>query len=206
MASNRVDWSILRGTLVVFVFSLAVAAGMVSASFYFRQNMERQYQANHAEFREASLKYLAVDDEERIIAQFLPEFRRLYERGLLGRERRLSWLETLRRSGDANGLPQLAYKLDAQRVAKPDFNITLGEYQLYASTMTLNLGLLHEGDLLQLLQALDREALGQYSIKRCQLQRASENIDTSGQLANLSAECTLDWWTINLSGERSLKL
>ena len=206
MASNRVDWSILRGTLVVFVISLAAAAGIVSASFYFRQNMERQYQANHAEFREASRKYLAVDDEERIIAQFLPEFRRFYERGLLGRERRLSWLETLRKSGDANSLPQLAYKLDAQRVAKPDFNITLGDYQLYASTMTLNLGLLHEGDLLQLLQALDREALGQYSIKRCQLQRASENIDTGGQVANLSAECTLDWWTINLSGERSLKL
>ena len=206
MASNRVDWSILRGTLVVFVFSLAVAAGMVSASFYFRQNMEREYQVHHAEFREASLRYLAVDDEVRIIAQFLPEFRRMYERGLLGRERRLSWLETLRRSGDANGLPQLAYQLDAQRVARPDFNIALGDYQLYASAMTLNLGLLHEGNLLQLLRSLDREALGQYSIKRCQLQRASENIDTSGQVANLSAECTLDWWTINLSGERSLKL
>ena len=206
MASNRVDWSILRGTLVVFVLSLAVASGMVSASFYFRQNMEREYQANHAEFREASLKYLAVDDEERIIAQFLPEFRRLYDDGLLGRERRLSWLETLRRAGDANGLPQLAYKLDAQRVATPDFNIVLGDYQLYASAMTLNLALLHEGDLLQLLQTLDREALGQYAIKSCQVKRTGENVDIAGLTANLSAECTLDWWTINLSGERGLKL
>ena len=206
MASSRVDWSILRGTLVVFVLSLAVAAGMVSASFYFRQNMEREYQTNHAEFREASRKYLAVDDEERIIYQFLPEFRRLFEGGLLGRERRLSWLETLRRAGDANGLPQLAYKLDAQRVATPDFSIALGDYQLYTSAMTLNLGLLHEGDLLQLLQALERYALGQYSIKGCVLKRSGENLDLTGQAANLNAECTLDWWTINLSGERGLTL
>jgi hypothetical protein len=206
MASNRVDWSILRSTLVVFVVALAVASGMVSASFYFRQNMEREYQANHAEFREASLKYLAVDDEERIIAQFLPEFQRLYDHGLLGRERRLSWLETLRRAGDANGLPQLVYKLDAQRIATPDFGITLGDYQLYASAMTLNLGLLHEGDLLQLLQTLDREALGQYSVKSCWLKRTSEKIDTASYAANLSADCTLDWWTINLGGERGLKL
>ena len=206
MAGKRVDWSILHGTLLVFVLSLAVAAGMVSVSFYFRQNMEREYQANHADFREASRKYLAVDDEERIIAQFLPEFRRLYNHGLLGRERRLSWLETLRRAGDADRLPQLAYKLDAQRVATPDFSIALGNYQLYTSAMTLNLGLLHEGDLLQLLQVLDREALGQYSIKGCQLKRSSEDIDLAGQVANLIAECTLDWWTINLSGERGLKL
>ncbi len=206
MASSRVDWPILRGTLVVFVLSLAAAAGMVSASFYFRQNMEREYQAHHAEFREASLKYLAVDDEERIIAQFLPEFQRLYDHGLLGRERRLSWLETLRRAGDANGLPQVVYKLDAQRVATPDFNIALGDFQLYASAMTLNLGLLHEGDLLQILQTLEREALGQYSILGCQLKRANEAIDTTGHTANLNADCTLDWWTINLSGERGLKL
>lgn len=206
MAGKRVDWSILHGTLLVFVLSLAVAAGMVSVSFYFRQNMEREYQANHADFREASRKYLAVDDEERIIAQFLPEFRRLYNHGLLGRERRLSWLETLRRAGDANGLPQLVYKLDAQRVATPDFSIALGDYQLYASAMTLDLGLLHEGDLLQVLQALDREALGQYSIKSCQLKLAGENIDTAGHVANLSAECTLDWWSINLGGERGLNL
>ena len=191
---------------MVFVLSLAVAAGMVSASFYFRQNMEREYQTNHAEFREASRKYLAVDDEERIIYQFLPEFRRLFEGGLLGRERRLSWLETLRRAGDANGLPQLGYKLDAQRVATPDFSIALGDYQLYTSAMTLNLGLLHEGDLLQLLQALDRYALGQYSIKRCALKRAGEHLDLAAHGANLNAECTLDWWTINLSGERGLTL
>ena len=206
MASSRVDWSILRGTALVFVLSLALAAGMVSVSFYFRQNMERQYQANHAQFREASRKYLAVDDEQRIIEQFLPEFRRLFDGGRLGRERRLSWLETLRRAGDANGLPQLVYKLDAQRLATPDFAIALGDYQLYASAMTLNLGLLHEGDLLQLLQALDHNALGQYSIKGCVLKRAGENIDLLAQAPNLAAQCSLEWWTINLSGERGLTL
>ena len=145
--AKRAEWTVLRGTLVVFVLSLAVSAGMVSASFYFRQNMEREYQVHHGEFREASRKYLAVDDEERIIVQFFPEFRRLYERGLLGGERSLSWLEALRRAGDDIGIKQVSYKLDAQREATPDFNINLGNYQLYASAMSLSLELAHEGDL-----------------------------------------------------------
>ncbi len=204
--AKRVDWPILRGTLAVFVLSLAASAGMVTASFYFRQHMEREYQVHHGEFREASRKYLAVDDEERIIDQFFPEFRRLYDAGLLGRERRLSWLETLRRAGDANGLTQVTYKLDAQREATPDFSIALGEYRLYASTMTLNLALLHEGDLLRLLNALDRDALGQYAVTHCVMKRSGENLDLSAKGANLNANCTLDWWTINLGGERGLSL
>ena len=204
--ARRVDWSILRSTVVVFALSLAASAAMVTASFYFRQNMEREYQTHHGEFREASRKYLAVDDEERIIEQFFPEFRRLYEAGLLGRERRLSWLEALRRAGDDNGLTQVAYKLDAQRQATPDFNIALGNYQLYASTMNLNLALLHEGSLLRLFKALDHDALGQYALRRCVLKRTGEGLDLTAQGANINADCTLDWWTINLSGEHGLSL
>ncbi len=204
--ASRADWTILRGTLVVFVLALAASAAMVTASYYFRQNMEREYQAHHAEFREASRKYLAVDDEERIIAEFFPEFRRLYEHGLLGRERRLSWLEALRRASDDIGLQQVAYKLDAQHEAKPDFRLELGDYRLYASTMTLNLALLHEGDLLRLFQALDSNALGQYAVRKCVLKRSGVELDLSAVAANLQADCTLDWWTINLGGERGLSL
>lgn len=204
--ARRVDWSILRGTVVVFALSLALSASMVSASFYFRQNMEREYQAHHREFRQASRKYLAVDDQERIIDSFFPEFRRLYEAGLLGRERRLSWLEALRRAGDDNGLTQVAYKLDAQRQATPDFNIALGNYQLYASTMSLSLALLHEGSLLRLFRALDRDALGHYAVRRCVLKRTGEGLNLSAQGANINADCTLDWWTINLGGEHGLSL
>ncbi len=204
--AKRAEWTVLRGTLVVFVLSLAVSAGMVSASFYFRQNMEREYQVHHGEFREASRKYLAVDDEERIIVQFFPEFRRLYERGLLGGERRLSWLEALRRAGDDIGIKQVSYKLDAQREATPDFNINLGNYQLYASAMSLSLELAHEGDLLRLFDALDRDALGQYTVRRCVIKRSGEVLDLSAENANLNADCTLDWWSINLAGEQGLSL
>lgn len=204
--ARRVDWNILRGTAVVFVLSLAASAAMVTASFYFRQNMEREYQLHHGEFREASRKYLAVDDEERVIAEYFPEFRRLYELGLIGSERRLSWLEALRRAGDASGLKQVAYKLDAQREAKPDFSIDLGGYRLYVSTMSLSLALPHEGDLLRLFHALDRDALGQYAVRRCVLKRSGEQLDLGGENANVNADCTLDWWTINLGGERGLSL
>lgn len=196
----------LRGTIVVFVTCVIASAAMVSGSHYFRQNMEREYQHNHARFRTASQQYLALDEEERIIDEFYPEFVRLYRSGLLGKERRLSWLETLRQAGDAIKIPELTYKLEAQRATPPEFNLALGGYSLFVSPMNLSLGLLHEGDLLQLLQALDRDALGQYSVRSCSLQRRADEIKLDAVEPNIMAECLLDWWTIDLGGERELNL
>ena len=101
MAARRADFSVLRGTLVGFVVCVLAAAGMLTASSYFKQRMAREYQLNHNRFLSASRQYLAVDEEERIIEEFYPEFVRLYHGGLLGQERRLSWLETLREAGGA---------------------------------------------------------------------------------------------------------
>lgn len=206
MADLRADWSLLRGTLVVFVFSVFAAAALVGGSHRFRQSMEAEYQANHARFRQASAQYLAVDEEERIIDEFYPDFVRLYQAGLIGRERRLSWLETLRAANLDIGLPALTYKIEAQRAELPAFPLALGGFELLVSPMNLNVGLLHEGDLLALFEILDRDALGQYTVRSCVLRRT----DVSGMLAaaeaNLIADCTLDWLTLDLGGDAELAL
>lgn len=206
MADRKADWSLLRGTLVVFVASVLAAAALIVGSHRFRQSMEQEYQANHARFRQASAQYLAVDEEERIIHEFYPDFVRLYQAGLIGRERRLSWLETLRAANRAIGLPDLTYKVEAQRAQDPEFPLSLGGFELQVSPMTLNVGLLHEGDLLALFEMLDRDARGQYTVRACAIRRT----DASGALvaaaANLAADCTLEWLTVDLDGEAELAL
>lgn len=205
MAARKVDWSILRGTVIGFALCVVISAAMVAASLWFKDRMGREYQTHHSQFRAASQQYLAVDEEERIIEEFYPEFVRLYRGGLLGRERRLSWLETLRSAGDAIRVPELSYKLEAQRDAEVAPTLPLGGYGIFASSMNLSLGLLHEGDLLQLLNALDREAQGQYTVRECVLSSAGEPTLDAGQ-ANVRAECALDWLTIDLDAEQGLVL
>lgn len=206
MADNKADWSILRGSLILFAVCVVVSAGMLAGSYYFRQNMEREYDGNHGRFRSASAQYLAVDEEERIIDEFYPEFVRLYRSGLLGGERRLSWLETLREAGDAIKIPELSYKIESERESEPDFKVQLGGYGLYVSAMNLNLGLLHEGDLIQLLNALDRDALGQYSVKSCDFKLSEGELTLDPGNANIKANCVLDWMTVDLSGDEELTL
>ncbi len=198
MANARADWQTLRGTLAGFVVCVLLSGGLVVASHDFRAERERDYLAHHARFRQASAQYLAVDEEERIIADFYPEFVRLREAGLLGRERRLSWLESLRAAGDDLRLPQLTYRIEAQRPLDAPWPLDLGAYALYASPMNINAGLLHEGDLARLLDALERNARGQYTVRHCTLKRLASEFALDTTAPHVSADCTLDWLTLDL--------
>jgi len=206
MAARKAEFTILRGTVIGFVICVLLAAGMLSASLYFRNSMQREYQVNHQRFRNASQLYLAVDEEERTIEEFYPEFVRLYRDGLLGGERRLSWLETLRTAAAAIRIPELDYKLDARGPWDGAPKLALGGYEIHASTMSLSLGLLHEGDLLALLEALDGGALGQYAVRDCTLVGGDGALTLDPQAVNVRAECRLDWLTVDLAGDRELAL
>ena len=157
-------------------------------------------------FRNASQQYLAVDEEERIIEEFYPEFVRLFRAGLLGQERRLSWLETLRRAGDAIKIPDLNYKLEAQRETTLEYELDIGGYIVRASAMDLHLGLIHEGDILRLLDVLDRDALGQYTVRECNFSIVDKEFDLDATRPNVQVDCKLDWLTLDLSGTAELSL
>ena len=206
MASKKADWKILRGTLIGFVICLLLSAGMLTASFYFKQSMQTEYQRHHRDFRAASQQYLAVDEEERIIEEFYPEFVRLYRGGLLGQEKRLSWLETLRDAGEAIKIPELNYQLEPQRETANEQGIDLGGYGIYVSPMNLTLGLLHEEDVLRLLGALDRDARGQYSVRECEFRSEGTDFALDPGRTNIRASCVLDWLTLDLAGDQELTL
>lgn len=206
MAANKADLALLRSALGVFAICLLVGGILLSASHYFREEMATEFRNHQLRFRDVSRKYLAVDDEERIIERAYPEFVRLYEAGIIGQEHRLSWIETLRRARDAIELPDLGYRINSQTVLDPPFPVNLGAFDIQVSEMTLSLGLLHEGDLLNLLNALDTEADGLYSVSRCEATRVSNDDMQDQRRPNIMADCVLAWYTVDLRGERGLSL
>ena len=70
--------------------------------------------------------------------------------------------------------------------------------------MKLEFGLVHEGDLLQILARLRSPPMGVFEVRNCSLQRvaagsAASLVDTTDTLAasaNLRGECQLDWTTL----------
>ena len=135
-----------------------------------------------------------------MIATFYPQFQVLESRGIIGRERRLDWIENLSRADETLKLPSFAYSIDTQEPFTPEFPLAGGAYKLYASQMNLTLGLLHGQDLFNLLGRLDESAPGLYSVDSCSWTRRRE-VPGSPREAHLTSSCQLRWYTIKKPGE-----
>lgn len=199
MAYTRADWSVLRGALGVFVICALLSTIMLGATQFFAEDMASEFRAHHGQFRDASRKYLSVDQDERAIAEHYPHFVALHRRGVIGDEHRLSWVEALRGAATDLGLPALSYDIEAQQPYQPDFTLATGAFDVRVSRMHLALGLLHEGDLERLFDALARRAEGLYSVRACDLKRST---DGGRAGARLAADCLLEWYTLELRGSR----
>jgi len=201
-----IDWSILVAALVTLGICLVVGGSIVAGSYYFENRMELEFNRNNALFQDISRRYLSVDEEEKLIKKFYPRFVELYETGVIGREQRLNWLEVLRAVGEHKRLPGLNYEIKSQSVYSPQFPAVLGRYQLYSSNMSLDMQLLHEVDLLDVLDFVGRNAQGLYSVSECRLARSGTEIAMNPRSGNITTQCDLNWFTIKLADGTEIKV
>lgn len=206
MKKDGIDWGILKGSIILFCICFAVCSALIGGSYYFNNNLSKQYKQNKNAFQSISRRYLDVDQEEKLLQDYYPQFVKLYNQGIIGREKRLNWIEALRYSGEKTKLPSLSYAIESQEVFTPEFNINYSGFTLYSSSMELNLGLLHEGDFFKLLNYLDQTADGIYTISECTFRRNGNQIIFEKNNANVSASCLLHWITINLSGGKRIEI
>lgn len=196
MRLAEVDWSILRGGLISLFVSLLISGGLLGTSYHFWTKMDREYKRERAALFAARSQYQNIDDEEKLIENYFPRYQELETAGLIGKERRLDWIDTLRLSAQEVELPALRYVIDSQELYRPDFPLPESAFQIFASNMELNLGLLHEGDLPALLDDLNRKAAGFYTVASCDINRAQQEFIKNPDAINVTAECGLRWITI----------
>jgi hypothetical protein len=203
---NEIDWSILKGPLIVFSICVVIAISLIGTSYYFNDNLNKEYKRNKSIFQSISRRYLDVDQEEKLLRDYYPQFVKLYNKGIIGREKRLNWIESLRQAGEKVQLPSLNYSISSQEEHIPEYSINYSGYTLYRSSMELNLGLLHEGDLFKLLNYINRAADGTYTISECTFSMNGAGVQFEKTHTNISASCLLYWISIDLAGGQGIEI
>ena len=206
MKRDELDWSVIKVSTLIFIVVLLVSLGLIAGSWMFKEDMLGEYKKNKRRFTSVSQKYLAVDEDERIIRQYYPEFIELYKKGVVGREHRLNWIETLRASSERIKLPGLRYGISPQEKYSPGFTVNLGKFALYGSTMKLNMNMLHEGDLADLIADLNKHAEGIFTISECKFFRSNKTLVEHGDGVNVKAECELQWLNIRMADGTEIKV
>ncbi|MET0321234.1 MAG: hypothetical protein ABW069_10985 [Duganella sp.] len=178
----------------------AVVAGLtlVAVTSVSRHEAATDLQRAQRQRDAAYSRYAHVDNEKRDIRLFQQRYVELRQRGLIGDERRLEWVDAIRQVQEELQLPPLSYEIDPQQPVRLEAALDLGEYQLRGSRMRLHMELLHEMDLFDFFAGL--HARGFFAAQDCSIKRlatASGTQDTAGSAgATLGADCTLNWITM----------
>jgi len=201
---NPTSQELKRLLLPLLAFALLVAAG-VALIWWSKQMLvgaKQQLAVVSAQRAQNTERLLRIADEEREVKEKLAVYRRLKDLGVLGRERRLEWADAIKRIRTQRGLIDLRYRVEPQKPlasvpGKP------GTIDFYASTMKVNLALLHEEDLFGFLSDLRNSGNAYYSVKRCALGRTGVPPTAASLAARVNAECDIDLITIVDQGAKS---
>lgn len=188
----------LRWSIALLASAILAGAGVVllTAGLHDRSSATVRDLADRA--RQVQSRLSGFDAEAAQVQAGLAAYERLLAQRIIGPENRHEWLEQIDRIRTARRLLALRYEFQPQTTGNKDLaGDDGGGYKVMVSTMTLQLDLLHENDLMGLLADL-RMSVGAWLLTReCRIDRLPEVAGgTDGSQALLRAGCVVDWVTL----------
>jgi len=197
---DKIDWFYLKRPIIVFFAMLLVSLALVIVGQQYEQAQEEEYQKALSTLTSTHRLYRNIVNDIDLLDQYRKLYSEYRSTGLVGEERRLSWVESLKSTNQVLRLPTLTYNLLPQETfERPGFKAKR-DVAVLSSPMELSIGLLHEEDLFALLEGLRLSIRTLFTVDSCEIIRTSDieqSLDT--KRANLKARCTIRWVTINAS-------
>jgi hypothetical protein len=190
------DWRKLRMPLLGLGGALVIVGLLVSLADQYRSKNKAALQMQQNQLNQARQKFQSSGLEKETIIQYLPIYNDLLLKGFIGEERRIEWIESLRQIHARHKLFSIDYQIGLQEDYKPSFIPNMGTFVLHRSTMKLNMDMLHEGDILNLLDGL-HEQTTPFIVRDCEIKRpVGAVVNTKNLASNLKAACEIDWLTL----------
>ena len=151
--------------------------------------------AAQADRTQTTERLARIAEEEREVKEKLEVYQHLKRLNILGEERRLEWADAMTRIRAQRELLDVRYRVERQRLltslpGKP------GNVDFRASTMKVELALLHEGDLVRFLSDLRQSGNAYYSARRCALTRTGQAAGGTTIAPRLRGDCDIDRITV----------
>lgn len=193
MTPSDLDWGYVRQYTLIPATTALVAVIALVVSFYVQRGqtlLHEQLSANQSVIQE---DYDALVNRRRIVDRYHRRYQQFSELGFVGMESRLDWIETLRASSDQQTLPNVSYVIEPQlRAVAPVESILAGDdIHVHVSKLELEMGLVHELDLLRFVDDLQQNAPGLIKVDRCELAWRGEIGDRLDAEANIQANCSV---------------
>lgn len=181
--------------LLLGIVLLGAGGGLIWKANASLAAAKRELAAAQADRMQNTERLARIAEEEREVNEKIEVYQHLKRLNILGEEKRLEWADAMSRIRAQRELLDLRYRVERQRLlvsvpgkpASVDFN---------ASSMRVDLALLHEEDLLRFLSDLRSSGNAYYAVKRCSMMRTGQPATGAGIAPRLSAQCDIDLITV----------
>ena len=191
-----IDWPYMRPALLVLMVISVISVILLTASFSYLSEMEETYSAETGVRNEWREKYNTAKEDKRLIEQYLAAYTQMEQDGIARDEQRLDWVDTLRARVKEMKLPNVRYQIKPQEPFTAAYLETSPNLAVNVSRAKLEMELLHEVDLLSLINDLEMKVPGIFHVDRCELRRHGAEFSYRLESPNLQATCELLWFTI----------
>ena len=196
---NKIDWFYLKGPIIMLMISILIFSALVLAGFQYEKMQNEEYEKAVVTLRSTHRLYSNMVKDIDLLDQYRSLYGDYKSSGLIGKERRLSWIESLEATNEVLKLPTLTYDLNPQeKFERPGFKPKRG-VEVNSSPMELQMGLLHEEDLFALLEGLRLSIRNLFTVDSCSVHRET-SIERSLETRqiNLRGKCVIRWVTIDV--------
>ena len=195
---SKVDWLYLKRPFIMLGVAILVSATLIVIGYQYEIVQQVEYEKAVGELRTTHKRYSNLVRDLELIERYRNLYNEYKASGLIGEERRLSWVESLQSANQVLRLPTLTYNLQPQQNFKrPDLKIKR-DVVVKSSPMELSIGMLHEEDLFALLEVLRQSIRSLFTVDSCSMSRRTgidRSLDTKRE--NLRTKCTISWVTID---------
>jgi hypothetical protein len=192
---TRDEMQMLALPLLAALVLVAAGSALIWAGGEALRSSQARLAAAQTERRVNVERLARIAEEEREVKQKLDVYRQLGQLNILGEERRLEWADAITRIRTQRELLDLRYRVERQKLlaSAPGKPVNV---DFFASTMHVEMALLHEEDLLRFLADLRNSGNAFYAVKRCALARTGQAATGVSMTPRLRAQCEIDLVTI----------
>jgi hypothetical protein len=199
MKSNASDLARLKWAIAFLILMSACGGGAVWSALKLQKSSEKVKAEASAARNDIRAKLARARDEQAELRDKITRFQALKDRGYIGAEQRLDWVEAIARIKTTRRIYKLEYDFAPQRPVDSSIlsaGPAAGGFDFLASQMRMQVQFLHEGELLSLINDIRNSVQAIIQLRSCSVERAQTVAGDRNNPAPLKADCTLEWITL----------
>ncbi len=195
----KLDFNFFKDSMLVLAVISVLSITALVFSFQINSRVEQKKIDVQAAVQNSKNQLQHRIDERRIIKQKKYDFLRLLADKRFEPADRMGWIDAAKFQSKQMKLPSLKYTLNSREKFNDDALPQLDNFSVYVTPIDFQIGMIHEGDLIDMFDHLILTSSGHISAEKCRITRIAEPGGFLPTKTNLRASCSLSWFNFDKS-------